>query len=72
MSEIIELKIVIVGSSRVGKTSILNRYLNNTFQENFLSTILPSLISLSKVSEKFSFKIIQTALSMYSDLYKMI
>jgi small GTP-binding protein len=51
MSEIIELKIVIVGSSRVGKTSILNRYLNNTFQENFLSTI-----GLDKRQRHYSFK----------------
>ena len=33
------LKIIILGSSQVGKTSILNRYFNNEFQENMLSTI---------------------------------
>ena len=33
------LKIIILGSSQVGKTSILNRYFNNEFKENMLSTI---------------------------------
>ena len=33
------LKIIILGSSQVGKTSILNRYFNNEFKENMLSSI---------------------------------
>ena len=33
------LKIIILGSSEVGKTCILNRYFNNEFKENSLSTI---------------------------------
>ena len=33
------LKIIILGSSEVGKTSILNRYFNNNFSPNLLSTI---------------------------------
>ena len=33
------LKIIILGSSEVGKTSILNRYFNNDFSPNLLSTI---------------------------------
>ena len=33
------LKIIILGSSEVGKTSILHRYFNNEFQQNLLSTI---------------------------------
>ena len=33
------LKIIILGSSEVGKTCILNRYFNNEFKENLLSTI---------------------------------
>ena len=37
-SEII-LKIIILGSSQVGKTSIINRYFNNQFNGNMLSTI---------------------------------
>ena len=35
----IVLKIIILGSTQVGKTSIINRYFNNSFQENMLSTI---------------------------------
>ena len=33
------LKIIILGSTEVGKTSILNRYFNNEFTPNLLSTI---------------------------------
>ena len=33
------LKIIILGSSEVGKTCILNRYFNNDFKENTLSSI---------------------------------
>ena len=33
------LKIIILGSSEVGKTSIMNRYFNNDFSPNLLSTI---------------------------------
>ena len=33
------LKIIILGSTQVGKTSILKRYFNNEFEENMLSTI---------------------------------
>ena len=41
MSEKVEktLKIIILGSSEVGKTCILNRYFHNEFKENLLSTI---------------------------------
>ena len=38
-SDEITLKIIILGSSQVGKTSILNRYFNNDFKGNMLSTI---------------------------------
>ena len=33
------IKIIVLGSSEVGKTCILNRYFNNEFKENALSTI---------------------------------
>ena len=33
------LKIIVLGSSEVGKTCILQRYFNNEFKENLLSTI---------------------------------
>ncbi len=33
------IKIIILGSSEVGKTCILNRYFHNEFKENLLSTI---------------------------------
>ena len=33
------LKIIILGSSEVGKTCIYNRYFHNDFKENLLSTI---------------------------------
>ncbi len=38
-SDEITLKVIILGSTQVGKTSILNRYFNNNFKGNMLSTI---------------------------------
>ena len=35
----LDLKIVVLGSSFVGKTSLINRYCNGTFIENTRSTI---------------------------------
>ena len=43
-----ELKIIVVGNSGTGKTSFVNKWINNTFDENYKATI---------VSE-FSFKIV--------------
>ena len=39
MSDLKEIKIIVLGSSKVGKTSILKRYFKNEFDESFLSTI---------------------------------
>ena len=39
MLNIENLKIILLGSSKVGKTSIMQRYFNNDFQDEFLSTI---------------------------------
>ena len=39
MSDLKEMKIIILGSSKVGKTSVLKRYFKNEFDESFLSTI---------------------------------
>ena len=35
----IKLKFVILGESMVGKTSIINRYINDAFVERYLCTI---------------------------------
>ena len=35
----IDLKVVVLGVASVGKTSIINRYCNNTFREDSVSTI---------------------------------
>ena len=32
-------KLVLIGDSSVGKSAILNRYINNDFDENFITTI---------------------------------
>jgi Ras-related protein Rab-1A len=39
MSDLKEMKIIVLGSSKVGKTSVLKRYFKNEFDESFLSTI---------------------------------
>ena len=44
-----DLKIIIIGDVSTGKTSILHRYINNTFNENNQATIMPD----------FSFKIVK-------------
>ena len=31
-------KVVLMGDSGVGKTSIINRYIKNTFEDNIIST----------------------------------
>jgi small GTP-binding protein len=43
--ENIKLKIILVGESGIGKTSIINRYHNNSFNENSLSTVSMNFIS---------------------------
>ena len=37
--EIYELRIILVGDSNVGKTSLINRFMGNDFQENYQCTI---------------------------------
>ena len=38
----IELKLIIVGDVATGKTSIINRFINNTFEDNSITTIVPN------------------------------
>ena len=38
-------KVVIIGNSGVGKTSICNRYFNNKFEENTISTYGTSYVT---------------------------
>ena len=49
-SDFTELKIVIIGNSGVGKTSMINRYLKKTFDENSSTTI--GAMFLTKVVER--------------------
>ena len=45
-----EVKIVIIGNSGVGKTSMINRYLKKTFDENSSTTI--GAMYLNKIVEQ--------------------
>ena len=45
MNEIIHLKIIIVGDSATGKTSIIERYIHKKFSDNSLVTIVPHFYS---------------------------
>ena len=44
-----EYKVIIIGDAYVGKTSILNRYCNQTFNENEESTIAASFLQACEV-----------------------
>jgi small GTP-binding protein len=48
--ELTEVKIVIIGNSGVGKTSMINRYLKKTFDENSSTTI--GAMYLNKIVEQ--------------------
>ena len=63
--ENITCKVVLVGESGVGKTSIINRYLNNTYNENQKSTFAPKfknkVINYPEYNKSISFDIWDTA-----------
>ena len=63
--ENITCKVVLVGESGVGKTSIINRYLNNTYNENQKSTFAPKfknkVLSYPEYNKSISFDIWDTA-----------
>ena len=40
----IDLKIILLGNISTGKTSIINRYINNTFETETRATITPSFL----------------------------
>ena len=51
----LEIKIILLGETAVGKTSIINRYIKNEFDPNVESNI--SMCFISKIIEKFNKKI---------------
>ena len=61
-------KIIVIGDSGVGKTSIINRYIKNTFEDNIISTSgvcfsskiieFPELKQTCKLDVKYIFIII--------------
>ena len=63
--ENITCKVVLVGESGVGKTSIINRYLNNTYNENQKSTFAPEfknkVLNYPEYNKSISFDIWDTA-----------
>ena len=53
LGEVLSYRFLILGESKVGKTSILERYINKTFKENYLSTIgMDKRYKKLKINEK--------------------
>jgi len=52
-TETIFCKVVILGELEVGKTSIINRYTQNTFQETTLTTVGASFASKTIIFEEY-------------------
>jgi small GTP-binding protein len=61
----IHKKMIIVGNSAVGKTSIMERFVNDTFEEQILPTYQASqrakIIQLSETNDKIKLNIWDTA-----------
>ena len=53
-SNTINCKVVMLGEAAVGKTSIINRYINNSFNPENMSTSGASYASKTMYFEKFS------------------
>ena len=58
-----EKKIILIGDGRVGKTSLINKYINNNFNEEEKITITSSYIEKIQIydSKKYKFSIWDTA-----------
>ena len=58
-------KVVLIGESGVGKTSIISRYTTNTFKENLMATpganFLTKLVPFKEEKESIKFEIWDTA-----------
>ena len=37
--DVLQLKFLVIGESCIGKTCVIERYVNNTFKENYIATI---------------------------------
>ena len=62
--DVIDFRIITIGDSNVGKTSIIRRYIDNKFDENFIATI-GLIFSFKEVilknQKKVRLKLIDTA-----------
>ena len=59
-----KIRILIVGNSRVGKTCLISRYINNIFKEKYISTIGLDFETkyLNKNNKKYEIELIETKL----------
>jgi len=55
--ERVEVKVILLGESGVGKTSIINRYMNNEFSENEESTIGSTFVSKELIRGNVKYKL---------------
>ena len=55
--ERVEVKVILLGESGVGKTSIINRYMNNEFSKNEESTIGSTFVSKELIRGNVKYKL---------------
>lgn len=74
MNNVSTFKVIVLGNSFVGKSSLLYRFINKSFDDNFISTIEPDIFT-HNVNDKVKIKFYDTAgqerfISMTTSFYR--